>query len=57
MEHSRRIRNVLLKYMTLLRGTPQQNHLDIGGRDEKMRGYALCKQQDNRNENDAHVKE
>jgi hypothetical protein len=43
MEHGRRVRNVLLEYMTLLGGIPQQNCLEMGGRDEKMRGYALCK--------------
>jgi hypothetical protein len=36
-------RNVLLKYMMLLGGALQQNHLEMGGRVEKMRGYALCK--------------
>jgi hypothetical protein len=44
MEHGRRVRNVLLKYMTLLRGVPQQNHLEMGGRVKKMRGYTLHKQ-------------
>jgi hypothetical protein len=43
MEHGRRVRNVLLKYMMLLRGIPQQNCLEMGGRIEKMRGYALHK--------------
>jgi hypothetical protein len=43
MEHGRRVRNVLLKYMTLLRSIPQQNHLEMGGRVEKTRGYALYK--------------
>jgi hypothetical protein len=46
VEHGRRIKNVLLEYMTSLRGIPQQNHLEMGGRVEKMRGYALCKQRD-----------
>jgi hypothetical protein len=43
MEFSRRVRNVLLKYMTLLRSVLQQNHLEMGRRVEKMRGYALHK--------------
>jgi hypothetical protein len=43
MELSRRIRNVLLKYMTLLGGVSQQNHLEMGGKVKKTRGYALCK--------------
>jgi hypothetical protein len=44
IEHGRRVKNVLLKYMMLLRGVPQQNRLKMGGRIEKMRGYALHKQ-------------
>jgi hypothetical protein len=43
VEHSGRIKNVLLKYMMSLRGVPQQNCLEMGGRVEKMRGYALHK--------------
>jgi hypothetical protein len=43
VEHGRRIRNVLLEYMTSLGGTPQQNRLEIGRRVEKSRGYALHK--------------
>jgi hypothetical protein len=43
MKHSRRVRNVLLEYMMSLRGIPQQNCLEMGGRVEKTRGYALCK--------------
>jgi hypothetical protein len=43
MEHGGRIRNVLLKYMTLLGGILQQNCLETGRRGEKMRGYALHK--------------
>jgi hypothetical protein len=56
IEHGRRIRNVLLEYMMLLGGTPQQNRLEMDGRVEKMRGYALHKQSYDRDENDAHVK-
>jgi hypothetical protein len=47
MEHGRRVRNVLLEYMTSLGGILQQNHLEMGGRVKKMRGYILHKQQDN----------
>jgi hypothetical protein len=43
VEYGRRIRNVLLKYMTSLGDIPQQNHLEVGRRGEKMRGYALHK--------------
>jgi hypothetical protein len=43
MEHGRRVRNVLLEYMTSLGGAPKQNRLELGGRVEKMRGYALRK--------------
>jgi hypothetical protein len=43
MECSRRVRNVLLKYMTSLRGIPQQYHLEMGGMVKKMRGYTLHK--------------
>jgi hypothetical protein len=43
VEHGRRVENVLLEYMTSLGGVPQQNCLEMGGRVEKMRGYALCK--------------
>jgi hypothetical protein len=43
VEHGRRIRNVLLEYMTSLGGVPQQNRLEMGGRVEKMRGYTLRK--------------
>jgi hypothetical protein len=32
-----------LKYMTSLGGVPQQNRLEMGGRVEKTRGYALRK--------------
>jgi hypothetical protein len=46
MEHGRKVRNVLLEYMMSLRGIPQQNHLKMGRRGEKLRGYALCQQQD-----------
>jgi hypothetical protein len=56
VEHDGRIRNVLLESMTSLGGTPQQNCLEMGGRGEKTRGYALHEQQDNQNENDTHVK-
>jgi hypothetical protein len=41
MEHGRRVKNILLQYMMLLRGIPQQNHLEMGRKVEKMRGYAL----------------
>jgi hypothetical protein len=41
VEHGRRIRNVLLEYMTSPGGVPQQNRLEVGRRVEKMRGYTL----------------
>jgi hypothetical protein len=41
MEYGRRVRNVLFKYITSLGGTLQQNCLEMGGRIEKIRGYAL----------------
>jgi hypothetical protein len=47
VEQNRRVRNVLLEYMTTHRGIPQQSHLEMGGRAEKLRGYALHKQRDN----------
>jgi hypothetical protein len=56
VEHGRRVRNVLLEYMTLLRGIPQQNRLEMGGRVEKMRGYTLHKQRNDRDEDDTRVK-
>jgi hypothetical protein len=37
----RRIRNALLKCMMSFRNILQQNCLEMGGRDEKMRGCAL----------------
>jgi hypothetical protein len=43
MEHGRGVRNVLLEYMMSLGGILQQNCLETGRRDEKMRGYALHK--------------
>jgi hypothetical protein len=43
MEHGGRVRNVLLQYMTSWGGISQQNHLEMGGRVEKVRGYALYK--------------
>jgi hypothetical protein len=46
VELSRRVKNVLLEYMTSLGGVLQQNRLEMGGRVEKMRGYALRKWRD-----------
>jgi hypothetical protein len=43
VEHGRRVRNVLLEYMTSLGSIPQQNCLEMDERIEKMRGYTLCK--------------
>jgi hypothetical protein len=56
VEHGRRIKNVLLEYMTSLGSIPQQNRLEMGGRVEKMRGYALRKQRGDRGENGTRVK-
>jgi hypothetical protein len=55
--HGGRARNPLLKCMTVFGSILQRNCLEMGRRGKKVRGYTLCKQQDNESENDAHVKE